>query len=781
MKRYLLITILLLFEFCCCSKSKAQYVTIPDSNFVLFLHINFPMCMNNYQLDTTCLQITILSHIMIQNVQISNLDGIQYFDNLQTLWCDGIHLTQIPSLPPNLKGLLCHQNQLTVLPDLPNNLTQLYCNENLLTSLPTLPTSLQELNCSNNLLSSLPLLGNSITFISCSGNNLDSLSTLPQSLTYLNCQGSNLTILPNLPNNLQMLLCAVNSLTSLPSLPSSLTYLRCGNNLLTNLPSLPNTLTNLYCEYNAITSLPELPDSLGYCYLDYNPLNCLPELKKIGLLYLHGVPIQCIPNYGNVINSVPPLNTFPLCDLFNTNGCNFFYNISGKVFADNNLNCIENSNEDGVYGQKINVFQSGNLIQQSYTSQTGLYSIDTELGNFDYSIDTVEVPYMIACPATGYYNSILTTVDSLDYGMDFGVQCKQGFDIGVVSVNRNSNSFFPGDTSIVRIKAGDISKLYNLNCSSGISGNVVINYSGPVQYVSNALGSLLPIVTPNTLTYNIVDFGTVNLSNDFKFFITTDTTAWAGAQVCFNVTVTPSVSGDLYPDNNQLTHCFAVVNSYDPNNKEANPIGDILPGQEWLTYTINFQNTGNAPAQHIIITDTLDVNLNEATFSFLDSSHDPFIQVSGNVVKFSFPNINLADSTSNEPDSHGYVQYKVKADTGLTIGTVIHNTAAIYFDFNPPVITNTTVNTIVAPTGISEISNNFFTVYPNPSSEKITVRSTSSGLHNLILTDVAGRIVYKKEFTGNEFNFNVNELASGMYFLNLESGGKSEVLKVVVR
>ncbi|MBL0343509.1 MAG: T9SS type A sorting domain-containing protein [Bacteroidetes bacterium] len=194
-----------------------------------------------------------------------------------------------------------------------------------------------------------------------------------------------------------------------------------------------------------------------------------------------------------------------------------------------------------------------------------------------------------------------------------------------------------------------------------------------------------------------------------------------------------------------------------------------------------FQNTGNAPAQHIVITDTLDSKLQEATFTYLGSSHDPFTQIVGNVVKFNFPNINLPDSTNDEPNSHGYVQYKVKIDQGLLLGQIIENNAAIYFDFNAPVITNTTLTTIVIPTDVIEIAEDLFSVYPNPSYEKLTIRSTSSGLHHLILTDVAGRIVYKKEFSGNEFNFNVSEFASGMYFLNLESEEKSEVLKVVVR
>jgi hypothetical protein len=63
-------------------------------------------------------------------------------------------------------------------------------------------------------------------------------------------------------------------------------------------------------------------------------------------------------------------------------------------------------------------------------------------------------------------------------------------------------------------------------------------------------------------------------------------------------------------------------------------------------------------------------------------------------VRFNFPNINLPDSTNNEPESHGYIQYKIKRNAGLSPGTAISNKASIYFDFNAPIVTNTVTNNI---------------------------------------------------------------------------------------
>jgi len=88
--------------------------------------------------------------------------------------------------------------------------------------------------------------------------------------------------------------------------------------------------------------------------------------------------------------------------------------------------------------------------------------------------------------------------------------------------------------------------------------------------------------------------------------------------------------------------------------------------------------------------------LDKTTFTLLSYSHEPFVQLYTNgVLKFNFPNIHLPDSNTNEPASHGYVQFKIKAKDSLTLGNAIENTANIYFDFNAPVITNTTSNLLI--------------------------------------------------------------------------------------
>ena len=165
-----------------------------------------------------------------------------------------------------------------------------------------------------------------------------------------------------------------------------------------------------------------------------------------------------------------------------------------------------------------------------------------------------------------------------------------------------------------------------------------------------------------------------------------------------------------------MTNCFTVVSSYDPNDKLVYPEGIVDSSNYWFTYTIHFQNTGSAPAFNIRLADTLDQNLDLSTFQVLNYSHLNSTSLVGNAINFRFPNILLADSTTNLEASKGFIQYRIKPKPNLPLGTSIKNTAHIYFDYNPAIVTNTTENLYVTPASISENSIKSAKVifYPNP-------------------------------------------------------------------
>lgn len=738
---------------------QAQYITLPDTNFVNYLVANHPSCMVGGQLDTACAKLYNVSAMVMSNKNIYDITGIEYFIRLQGITCNSNYISMVGKLPPNLTNINCSRNLIENFESFPSTLTQIICPDNDLDTLPALPPGLLFLNfTNNNNFTAVPLLPNTLTRLECANNPILNFPVLPGGLLHLNIAGTlitsipplptgliylyvnnldittlptlpntlreaqfsycNLTALPNLPDSLRRLGCANNDLTSLPQFPDSLTFIDCNYNPLTGLPStlpptletlyvgfcpinelppLPSTLTDLYCPSANLSELPELPPYMRELTVSGNPISCLPQLKKIDYFDFRYTNITCLPNYGQVTTSYPSLSTVPLCNFFNTNGCDVFYNITGKTYFDDNANCSFDLGDVNLRNAKVQLFKNGQLLQQAFTGGEGYYTFDVQNapGTYTTSIDSSNLPFTISCPDTGYYKSILTTTDTLFFNKDFGLKCKQGFDIGAYDVIRDLLRIFrPASTHTINVVAGDIAKFYGASCAN-VAGQVTVVISGPATALSYP-GLAPTTISGNTIVWDIADFGAISLFNSFLIETQVDTFAQAGNLVCFDVSVTPTV-GDNNPSNNQLTHCYVVVNAYDPNNKEVYPAGNIDTAVHWLTYTVNFQNTGNAPAEHIYLLDTLDSNLDESSIQLLTYSHDNYTQVlPGGIVKFNFPNINLPDSLSNEPQSHGYVRYKIKMKDNLPIGTVIENTAHIYFDFNPAIVTNTTLNTLIA-------------------------------------------------------------------------------------
>lgn len=160
----------------------------------------------------------------------------------------------------------------------------------------------------------------------------------------------------------------------------------------------------------------------------------------------------------------------------------------------------------------------------------------------------------------------------------------------------------------------------------------------------------------------------------------------------------PDDSGNPFED----THCQDITGSFDPNIKEAVPLGysdEHLIDKSWeLEYTIHFQNTGNDTAFRVVVVDPISEYLNLATLRMGTSSHPFTWQLNPQrELSFTFENILLPDSMTNEVGSQGFVQFFIYPQDTLMPGTSISNRAAIYFDFNEPIITEPVIRTIRTP------------------------------------------------------------------------------------
>ncbi len=232
--------------------------------------------------------------------------------------------------------------------------------------------------------------------------------------------------------------------------------------------------------------------------------------------------------------------------------------------------------------------------------------------------------------------------------------------------------------------------------------------------------------------------------------------------------------------------CQPNIGAYDPNDKQAVPIGygseSYIERGVPLDYMIRFQNTGTDTAFNIVIRDTLSAWLDPASVRPGAASH-PYVWalLGQNVLEFKFENIMLPDSNVNLEGSQGFVKFFIEQKPDVPLETDIFNHAAIYFDFNAPIFTNTTHHRVgkdFVPTVSSwSPANPLVTLraYPNPASESATVELgevSPNAILDWTLSDATGRTALRQTTTGGHWDLRRDGLTPGIYWLQVREKGK---------
>jgi uncharacterized repeat protein (TIGR01451 family) len=338
--------------------------------------------------------------------------------------------------------------------------------------------------------------------------------------------------------------------------------------------------------------------------------------------------------------------------------------------------------------------------------------------------------------------------------------------------NLVSGDFRTGVASTIDVNA------FNGGCMP-VNGQLTLTLDNGVDYD----GAVPPPqnISGNVLAWNFSNlvYGSPHLTP--RVFLHTSLSAQIGDTLCFSTSITP-LGGDIDSTNNTRNYCYPVINGYDPNDKQVYPAGACIPHyinkDQALTYTIRFQNTGNASAINVNVFDSLDTGLNLNSLRIVGSSHPLEAEIlPGNVLEFKFTNINLPDYMSNEPGSHGYLIFEILPDSGLAEGTRIENKAHIYFDFNPPVITNAVYNTITnadpgtidcsLAVGMENIPDaSSILLYPNPAGQNISIQYKGKDTVFRIF-NVLGKEVKSSGIVSGTTEIDLSELNSGIYFISI--------------
>jgi uncharacterized repeat protein (TIGR01451 family) len=314
------------------------------------------------------------------------------------------------------------------------------------------------------------------------------------------------------------------------------------------------------------------------------------------------------------------------------------------------------------------------------------------------------------------------------------------------------------------------------------SYSLSLTYPAGVTVNTSTIDNINFTISGNTITWNFPASPILTSSFDnIEFYVPSGIPNGTPHYFTSSITAT----GTILDCNNQNDSSLLLQNvgqSYDPNDKvvSRNAMYQNLQNnteeidvniQDVLSYTVRFQNTGTAPAQNIYILDTLDSNLDWSTFVPMQSSHPMIIVDQGNGVKrFEFNQIWLPDSSSNEPASHGALTYRIQENANNVVGSTIENTAYIFFDWNTPIITNTTYNINTTFLGVDETAENQLKLFPNPSAEFLNIHISPSMENNrFVVFDCLGRTVGSGILESKETIVSVKHLANGIYHFQTET------------
>lgn len=403
----------------------------------------------------------------------------------------------------------------------------------------------------------------------------------------------------------------------------------------------------------------------------------------------------------------------------------------------------------------------------STLSQNNYYSNYVFEGNYETAV--LNLPsYLSASPTIEYSNFIADhNVDTINFCITPSQQIN---DVSVYfTLLSTSAPGFDGTGTLVlknegtTTLSGDVNLIYN---------DLYLSYLNSSETVTSQ--------SNNELTFSYIDLQPFETKYiDVKFNILAPPITQIGDTLNFVAEITPLVND--YNDTNNVFIVNQIVNgSYDPNDISVMEGEEVLieDSGEYLHYLIRFQNTGTAPAVNVNVITELDSNLNWNSLRLINSSHPTIMNMFNSELEFQFQNINLADSLNNEAESHGYIYYKIKPKNNVVVGDSISATADIYFDYNPPVITNTAVTLFIEESlGIIEASKNNLNIFPVPVIDILNVNSD-----NLIVSiEIYNQLGQLVDSNNNSQTINISTIESGFYICKITDNLGNTFAKTIVK
>ncbi|MFT3795365.1 T9SS type A sorting domain-containing protein [Flavobacterium sp.] len=741
------------------------------------------------------------NNVQLPSLDISSLGGLVNFlctnaEVLTTLTTGNLPLLEVFRCEeaPNLATIDVSQ--------LPN-LKELRCNNNALTSLDVAPlTQLTFLECAGNHLTSLNVgTLTQLNWLACYDNNISGLNLAPlTNLTTLfvgdnNFSAIDLSLVPQLKN----LEVGANSFTTLdlnPLVQLEYLYANCPQVSNINVSALASlkrlvvshssqnsldltALTNLNQVDISNTNITTIDLSQNIAYLtnvrfDSNPLLQFINLKT-GKGFENLQVVSC-PALLQVCIDDPIAGAAQHIDIDDQSNvqigtyCSFVpggaYNtITGIVRFDANTNGCGGS-DPSFRNVKVRFnYPGGNSA--AFSDETGNYRFYVQYEPEVVVTPVMENPEYFTIAPSGttvtfmttnstHIQSFCITPNGIHHDVNVTIApiqgARPGFDAEYKIIYKNKGN---------QVESGSINFQFDdyvLDFVSSVPGSNsqafssrVYNFTGLQPFETREITVKLnlngPMETPGLNNGDVLHFmGDIALNN------------------------TDEVTYDNHFEMQQIT-----VGSFDPNDKHClqGTIVDAAEIGKYLHYVINFENTGTASAQNIVVADAIDGSKFDIdSFEMVDNSHPVQVKITGNKVEFIFENINLGAG------EHGNVVFKIKTLWSLPANTVVSNKANIFFDYNYPIETAPAVTTFQLMDTEAFATDDLVLIHPNPAGDVVEVRSEQI-IQNVQLYDAQGRIVQTAIVGETAAKMNVSSLVQGVYYLRVHTEKGTRVQKLL--
>jgi Secretion system C-terminal sorting domain len=627
-------------------------------------------------------------------------------------------------------------------------------------------TNLTSLICKNN--NSLTLLDVSgmVNLVSIDAGN-NSLATLNLSgctgLVTVNCWGNELTALELTGlTSLENLYLSSNNLTEIDLSPVSLTNFIGDTNLFTTLDFSTQTeldyfnvfgctnLTSVYVK-NGHTDHFDV-ETFGACTsLNYI---CIDE-EEYDLVYNTLVEMLEYSTAISIENITFTTDCNPEVDLLNS--------ITGTVKTDlNNDGC--DAADSSLYFFKIAAIHNGDSVYR-WTNAAGHYDFAAYTGDYQLSVNWNALNYFT------YDDAPLITFDVLG-----GTEVIHDFCIQPAGIHP--------DLEITISPCGNaqpgFSSYYYVSCrnkgNQTLSGTYTFNFDeNLLNYVQS---SLPPVATgAGSLTWqydNLLPLQFVGSMVTLSLNSPTDSPAVNLGDILTFSAAAP-IENDETPANNTFEFNQTVVGSQDPNNIVCLE-GATVPTDkigEYLHYTINFENIGNAAADFVVVTDEIDADKYDLnSVEVLHSTHAMTATQEGNILTFRFNDIALA------PQAYGSVSFKIKSLGTLQQGDDVMSQASIVFDYNEPLVTNEAVTAFDDVLSTNVFSTGSLNIYPNPAQNLVSIKAGST-IKDISLYDIRGRLLLSIHPDNTDASLDVSAQPAGVYLLKIATDTGSSTRKLV--